>query len=139
MRRAFLAAAAVAVALTAAPVGAERRAMPVWSGTLPPPESVMGNDCNHAVVSGLRGDRRLRVRSGPGPGYPATGSLRAGTRIFVCNEASRGRENAGHEWLGVAFAGAGRPCTGATANGLDIRRSVRCRTGWVRSEWVTVR
>lgn len=136
MREALLTVAAATVAAITA--GGGQREIPVWDGTLPPPESVLGNNCNVAAVSGLRRERRLLVRAGPGREYPAVASLRLGARVFVCNEATRPRRSGAREWLGVAFAASGRPCTGATAEGLDIRRSVRCRTGWISSEWVTV-
>lgn len=132
-----------AVALGAALAGADgaeprRRELPVWDANLPSPESLTGNNCNVAVVRGLRHERRLLVRAGPGANYPVTGSLRGGTTVFTCNEASRRPENGGRRWLGVAFAGPGKPCNEAGADGLEVRRSVHCRTGWVGADWVTI-
>ena len=128
----------VAAALLAAPAHAQQHEMPVWDGNAPPPGSVTGYNCNVAVVTGLSGQGRLLVRSGPGPRYRVIGRLEAGATIFVCNEARGRRENGGRYWLGVAFAAEGKPCTGAAPEGLDIRRSVRCRTGWVSRDWVTI-
>jgi hypothetical protein len=131
----ILAIAGTFVALTG-PV--DRRSMPVWDGSLPPAESVKGNDCNVAkVVSSIR-SRHLLVRAGPGPAYPAVGRLRPRIVVFVCNEASGRPENGRQHWFGLAYVGPGKPCTGATSNGLDVRRSRNCRSGWVDAHWITL-
>lgn len=107
----------------------------VWSGSLPPPESVMGNNCNVAAVRRLAPGSRLTVRRGPGPGYAAKDHLPSGTQVFTCNEY---RDAQGRRWDGIAYRAKGKPCRGATKDGLDIPLSRGCRTGWVSSTRIEV-
>jgi hypothetical protein len=138
MKGTIIAAAAAALGAVTVAKAAEQNELPVSDRSLQPRESVKGDNCNVAVVSGLRPERQLLVRSGPGPSYPVIGRLAGGTSVFTCNEASRLTENGGRRWLGLAFAGPGKSCAKATAAGLDIQRSVDCHTGWVAAEWVTI-
>jgi hypothetical protein len=104
--------------------------VPVWSGSLPPPGSVRGNFCNVAVVTGLRPSRHLLVRAGPGTTYSRVDRLAAGEQVYTCN----GRR----EWIGVVYRRPGFPCDGAAPQGLDIRLSTECRSGWVHRNWVEI-
>jgi hypothetical protein len=113
------------------------QSVPVWSGSLPPPESVKGNYCNVAAISAKRG-ARVFVRSAPRQSAPIVGVVKSGMRVFTCNEAMYWKDNRHRAWLGIAYRSGGLPCSGAVADGLDIRLSTRCKTGWVDDRWVTV-
>jgi len=109
----------------------------VWTGKLPPAGSVKGNNCNVAVIGGLQGDH-VYVRQGPSRSFRASDAIAVGTRVYVCNTARYGRGSAGGAWLGIAYHSANKPCDGATKDGLDVRLSRQCSTGWVHEQWVTV-
>ena len=111
--------------------------MPVWDGTLPPADSVKGNDCNVAEVSGLP-KGRIFVRERPSQSSKATDALPTGKRVFVCNSARYWRNHTSYEWLGIAYQAPGKSCSGASRRGLDVRLTRACRTGWVDGRWVTV-
>ena len=104
-----------------------QQVIPVWSGSLPPTESIKGNRCNTGVVRGIRPARHLLVRAGPGKAHAPTDRLTTGERIYICNESG--------VWLGVVYRRSGFPCKGAQ-EGLDIRQSVKCRSGWVHRDWI---
>jgi len=113
------------------------RQRPVWDGTLPPAVSVRGNLCNVAVITGLpRG--RVFVRNGPSQSSRPSDAIEIGTRVYVCNSARYWNDNRSREWFGIAYRSSGKPCRGATNEGLDVRLSRQCRTGWVNDQWVTV-
>ena len=103
--------------------------VPVWSGSLPPANSVRGNICNLALVRGV-GSSRLQVRAGPGRRFVRRDALRNGERVYTCNE--RG------EWLGVVFSRPGAPCGNQQPVGLDITLTPPCRSGWVHRRWIEI-
>jgi len=108
---------------------APQPSVPVWSGSLPPASSVKGNVCNLAVVRGASGSR-LNVRAGPALRFRRLDAVRAGERVYTCNE--RG------EWLGVAYSRPGASCSGGGDGGLDITLTRSCRSGWVHRRWVEI-
>ena len=105
--------------------------IPVWSGNMPPAESVRGNLCNLAVVkpdpSGAPSSRPRRSRA---QDFVASVELSAGDRVYTCS--NRG------EWFGVAYSTPAARCGGPEKVGLDIRRITSCRSGWVHRDWVEV-
>jgi len=113
------------------------QSMPVWDGRLPPRESVKGNYCNVATIAAKPG-ARLFVRAGPGRSAAIVGMVKAGARVFTCNAVMYWKNNRHRAWVGIAYRAGGRPCSGAVPDGLDIRLSTRCETGWVNDRWVTV-
>ena len=117
----------IAIALLV--LGAAQSSVPVWSGSLPPPNSVHGNLCNLAVVSGLRSSR-LQVRSGPGMRFQRIDALGEGARVYTCNGSG--------EWLGVAYGRPGMTCGSRENVGLDIAQTLTCRSGWVHRRWIEI-
>jgi hypothetical protein len=103
--------------------------VPVWSGSLPPANSVKGNICNLAYVRGL-GSSRLQVRNGPGRRFLRKDALRNGERVYTCNESG--------EWLGVVFSRPGASCGNQQPVGLDITLTRPCGSGWVHRRWIEI-
>lgn len=118
----------IATLLVALGTGAQP-SVPVWSGSLPPANSVRGNICNLAFVRGL-GPSRLQVRAGPGRRFRSRDALRDGERVYTCNESG--------EWLGVVFSRPGAPCGNQQPVGLDITLTRSCRSGWVHRRWIDI-
>lgn len=105
-------------------------AVPIWSGSLPPLESVRGNLCNLAAVKKLGQSRHLLVRAGSGHRFESIDRLSTGERVYTCS--NRG------EWIGVAYSTPNVRCGGPGPVGLDIRRTKSCRSGWVHRDWIEV-
>ena len=118
-------------------VAALSQSVPVWNGSLPPPESVKGNYCNVATISAKPG-ARIFVRAAPRQSAAIVGMVKSDMRVFTCNAAMYWKDNRHRAWVGLAYRSGGLPCNGAVADGLDIRLSRRCKTGWVNDRWVTV-
>ena len=100
---------------------------------LEPAPSIHGNYlCNYARV---RNDGPTKIRAGYSRNARVTAVLAKGTRVYVCDEA---RDASDQWWLEVFFRKPGRPCAGGTDQGLRVRLSGRCASGWVKQDAVEV-
>lgn len=102
--------------------------VPVWDGSLAPPKSVEGEICNLAVITA---GKPIAVRNGPGSGYRTVATLSVGATVYTCNDWGR-------HWTGVAYRSPDRSCEGATPDGIDIRLTPRCGSGWVPTNRVEI-
>lgn len=102
--------------------------VPIWDGSLAPPASVKGELCNVAVITP---GKPVSVRNGPGAGYEAGSVLVAGTPVYTCNSWGR-------RWVGIAYPSAALPCKGALPDGIDVRLTRECESGWAPSNRVEI-
>jgi len=94
-------------------------------------ESVMGPYiCSLAVVRGLHRGHHLIVREGPTKDYVVRATLTEGSRVYICDGF--------REWYGIVFSTPQTPCGDQQLRGLNNRAASRCRSGWVRREWLDI-
>lgn len=103
------------------------------SGVLNQPGTNPDYLCNVAITP----ERRpVAVRAGPGRTFRQIATIPGKSIVYLCNERADRKLGYGRFWLGVAYKGHGKPCTGAKQQGLPVHLASRCRTGWVERRWV---
>ena len=85
-----------------------------------------------AEVSGVR--TSLAVRSGPGVSYPQRDALKQGSHVHVCDGPSNAL------WTPIVYAPAGSDGDCGVSHPIPAKGPYRgaCKTGWVRSRWLSV-
>lgn len=86
--------------------------------------------CNLATAYRLERGKKLRVRVKPSATALVIARLDEGNIVYICDSMG--------EWLKVYFAGPEGPCFRTYEDGLRFREARRCRSGWVRREWVNI-
>jgi hypothetical protein len=89
--------------------------------------------CNYSKVINLRPGHSLSVRSGPGTRFRRTGQLSPGKEVYVCNEH--------FYWYEVFYSDPGvpnSPCDKSSPKGLNVNEAKRCKSGWVKRDWIDV-
>lgn len=76
---------------------------------------------------------KLSVRDGPGSAFHRMDSLAKGKTVFVCSSSPDG------EWTGVVYADGSEPDCGVSSPVPKPQPYAgACRSGWVRSKWITI-
>ena len=86
--------------------------------------------CNLATTYRLAEGKRLDVRAKPKGDSPVVTRLQEGHIVYVCDQDG--------QWLNVYFGGVEGPCFRTYEDGLRFREARKCRSGWVRQEWVNI-
>jgi hypothetical protein len=85
--------------------------------------------CNFAKVFHLKAGHYLAVRSDRDPHSSKIDKLQAGTVVYICDET---------EYLyKVYYEDSNGSCPGSS-EGLDVRKTSHCKTGWVNKNWIDV-
>jgi SH3-like domain-containing protein len=93
-------------------------------------EIMAATRCNLATTYRLRGRENLNVRMKPKEESPVVARLGEGRIVYVCDQDG--------EWLNVYFGGVEGPCFRTYEWGLRFREARKCRSGWVRQNWVNI-
>jgi uncharacterized protein YgiM (DUF1202 family) len=86
--------------------------------------------CNYAKVYHVKTGSYLSVRSGPGVRFARVDRLQAGRTVYICDEHG--------EWYKVCYGGPDTPCGLESTGGLDVSKTVGCKSGWVDRKWIDV-
>ena len=86
--------------------------------------------CNLATTYRLAARQKLNVRAKPRADSHVIAQLEEGRIIYVCDENG--------DWLNVYFGGVEGPCFRTYEDGLQFREARKCRSGWVRQNWVNI-
>ena len=86
--------------------------------------------CNYAKIYHLTAGHYVNVRSGPSPQSPIIDKLEAGTVVYTCDAQG--------DWDKVFYRAANGSCGMESSDGLDVRKTAHCKTGWIIDKWIDI-
>ena len=98
------------------------------------PDRIFNNNgpyrCNYAKVNHLQPGSHLTVRLRPSLRSRMVDKLADGAHVYICDEHA--------DWYKVFYGGRDAPCGTEFSNGIEQRKTLDCKSGWVNRNWIDV-